>query len=166
MCQSRHPNWTIPRPGANILFIFLLRPRPIGPGPIWARAHLGPGPFGPGPVWAQARLDPGPFGPRPVWARARLARAHFPFGTNSQNYMHGLCLSLSICLCQLPMRAHKGLAWPGAILGPRALGSGRGGPWAHGPMACQKQGPRPDWAPHDSKWDFEGIPRQGIARRN
>ena len=29
----------------------------------------------------------------------------------------------------------------------------------------QKQGPRPDPAPHASKWDFEGMPRQGIARQ-
>ena len=33
-------------------------------------------------------------------------------------------------------------------------------------MACSKQGPRPDWAPHDSKLDFEGIPRQRIVRRS
>ena len=60
--------WTIPRPGAKKhVFAFLLRPRPIGPGPIWARAHLGPGPFGPGPIWARACLGPGPFGPGPVW---------------------------------------------------------------------------------------------------
>ena len=39
-------------------------------------------------------------------------------------------------------------------------------PWARGPMACQKQGPRPDWAPHGSKWDFEASPRQVIASRS
>ena len=27
----------------------------MGPGPIWAKAHMGQGPYGPGPIWA-----PGP----------------------------------------------------------------------------------------------------------
>ena len=27
----------------------------MGPGPIWAGAHVGQGPYGPGPTWAQAR---------------------------------------------------------------------------------------------------------------
>ena len=137
------------------LLVFCSAPAPLGPGPfgpapksraIWAqahlgpgpfgpRAHLGPGPFGPGPIWAQAHLGQGPFGPRPVWAQACLARDHFPFGTNSEIVRIAclclsLCLALSLYLCQLPMKAHRGLAWAGRVQGPWALGLG--GPCANG----------------------------------
>ena len=72
------------------------QPWPIWPWPIW------PWPIWPWPVWpahlALAHLA-GPFGPGPFGrARLALARAHFPFGTNSKNCMHGLCLSLSLSL--------------------------------------------------------------------
>ena len=35
---------------------------PYGPGPIWARAHVGQGPR---PIWARAHVGPGPLGPGP-----------------------------------------------------------------------------------------------------
>ena len=105
-------------------------PGPFGPRLIWARARLDPG-----PIWAQAHLGQGPFGPRPVWAQACLARDHFPFGTNSEIVRIAclclsLCLALSLYLCQLPMKAHRGLAWAGRVQGPWALGLG--GPCANG----------------------------------
>ena len=33
---------------------------PYGPGPKWARAHMGQGPYGPGPIWAPGPWAPGP----------------------------------------------------------------------------------------------------------
>ena len=63
------------------------------------------------PIW------PGPFG----WARLvlalALARAHFPFGTNSPKCMHHLCLCLPLfllcpCLCLLGLFLIGGIVSP------------------------------------------------------
>ena len=39
-----------------------MRPGPCGPGPLWARAHMGPGPYGAWarPIWGQAHTGLGP----------------------------------------------------------------------------------------------------------
>ena len=60
-------------------------PAQYGPGPIWARGHMGQGPYGPGlgpygpgPIWARAHWAPGPWAPGPSLLGKHLTKKRTP----------------------------------------------------------------------------------------